>query len=50
MASGGKLQKYNYQTVSEIAESPNADIVFTRSGRVVVSKIWTRFTNLFIYW
>lgn len=38
MASGGKLQKYNYQTVSEIAESPNADIVFTRSGRVVVSK------------
>ena len=38
IASGSKLQKYNYQTLSEISQSPNADIVFNRSGRVVVSK------------
>lgn len=38
IASGNKLQKYNYQTLSTIMESPNADIVFSRSGRVVVSK------------
>ena len=38
IASGGKLQKYNYQNLTEIAQSPNADIVFSRSGRVVVSK------------
>lgn len=38
IASGNKLQKYNYQTLTTISQSPNADIVFSRSGRVVVSK------------
>ena len=38
IASGGKLQKYDYQNLTEITQSPNADIVFSRSGRVVISK------------
>lgn len=38
IASGSKLQKYNYQNLTEITQSPNADIVFSRFGRVVVSK------------
>lgn len=38
IASGDKLQKYDYQNLSTIDQSPNADIVFSRSGRVVVSK------------
>lgn len=38
IASGSKLQKYNYQELTEITTSPNADIVFERFGRVVVTK------------
>ena len=38
IASGSKLQKYNYQSITEITQSPDADIVFVRSGRVVISK------------
>lgn len=38
IASGSKLQKYNYQELTEVRDSPNADIVFERFGRVVVSK------------
>lgn len=38
IASGSKLQKYNYQSLTEISQSPDADIVFVRSGRVVISK------------
>lgn len=38
IASGDKLQKYDYNTFSVIEGSPKADIVFTRAGRVVVSK------------
>ncbi|KGF47529.1 hypothetical protein HMPREF0872_03755 [Veillonella montpellierensis DNF00314] len=38
IASGSKLQEYNYQSVREITNSPDCDIVFTRSGRVVVAK------------
>lgn len=39
IASGSKLQKYNYQELKEIADSPQADIVFERLGRVVISKV-----------
>lgn len=38
IASGAKLQEYNYQTLKTIDSSPNCDIVFTRSSRVVVVK------------
>lgn len=38
IASGSKLQEYNYQTLKTIDGSPNCDIVFTRSSRVVVAK------------
>lgn len=38
IASGNKLQKYNYQNLTEVSQSPNADIVFSRAGRVVISK------------
>lgn len=39
IASGAKLQKYNFQELTTIEQSPNADIVFARAGRVVVSKM-----------
>ena len=38
IASGSKLQEYNYQTLKTIDGSPNCDIVFTRASRVVVAK------------
>lgn len=38
IASGAKLQEYNYQTFKTIDGSPNCDIVCTRSSRVVVAK------------
>ncbi len=38
IASGDKLQEYNYQTLKAIDTSPNCDIVFTRASRVVVAK------------
>ena len=38
IASGSKLQEYNYQELKEITTSPDCDIVFTRASRVVVAK------------
>ena len=38
IASGSKLQKYDYQSLKEVSTSPDADIVFVRAGRVVVTK------------
>lgn len=38
IASGSKLQEYNYQQLKEISTSPDCDIVFTRASRVVVAK------------
>lgn len=38
IASGSKLQEYDYNTLKEIEGSPECDIVSNRSGRVVVAK------------
>ncbi len=37
LASGGKLQYFNGETLETIADSPNATSVYVRSGRVLVT-------------
>jgi hypothetical protein len=38
IASGNKLQTYDYSTLTTISDSPLCDIVFDRFGRICVSK------------
>lgn len=41
IASGDKLQSYDYSSLTTISDSPICDIVFERHGRVIVTKVGT---------